>query len=59
MPGNWTLSVPTDYRRLYEDRCRKGQAMNLPRVLSMALRARFGQHDAQANELIDRLAQDD
>lgn len=36
---NWFLSVPNNYAQLYAERTAGGQALNLPKVLSMALRA--------------------
>jgi hypothetical protein len=52
--GNWVLSVPNDFERLYEQRLASGEALNLPRVLSMALQARFGQQP-EAQKLISAL----
>jgi 4-alpha-glucanotransferase len=51
---NWSLRVPPDYRRLYPERCLRGEALNLPAVLALALRARGGSGTAEA-ELLARL----
>ncbi|WP_051338803.1 4-alpha-glucanotransferase [Sulfuricella denitrificans] len=37
---NWTLRVPTDFARRYEDDRRRGEALNLHAVLALALRSR-------------------
>jgi 4-alpha-glucanotransferase len=50
---NWSLRLPRDYRRQYLDRLSRRKALNLPRALSLALRAR-GQPRADA-ELLRRL----
>ena len=52
--ANWTLSVPNDYERVYSERLHIGDALNLPHVLAMALRARF-HPDPDAVDLIKRL----
>jgi 4-alpha-glucanotransferase len=38
--GNWSLRLPHDAERLYFERVALGEALNLPRVLALALRAR-------------------
>jgi 4-alpha-glucanotransferase len=53
--GNWTLSVPNNYKHVYDERCKNQEALSLPRVLLMALRARFGNDNAEANAVIERL----
>lgn len=37
---NWTLRLPSSYRALYRRRLESEHALNLPRVLALALRAR-------------------
>lgn len=39
-PRNWSLRVPPAYADDYGERLREGSALDLPRVLAMALRAR-------------------
>jgi 4-alpha-glucanotransferase len=39
-PRNWSLRVPPAYAHDYGERLREGRALDLPRVLAMALRAR-------------------
>ncbi len=54
---NWCLRVPNDYERVYEERLGGDAALNLPKALSMAMRAR-GEDFAEAHrELIERLAE--
>jgi 4-alpha-glucanotransferase len=48
---NWALRVPSDFAELYRDRLQRGEALNLPLALGLALRAR-GSRNA---ELIARL----
>ena len=55
--NNWTLRVPPDYARSYADACSKGTALNLPRVLSMALKQRGEEFSRAHAELISRLEQ--
>lgn len=49
---NWTLRVPPDFSRRYEEGKRSGKVLNLHAVLALALRARS---DLNCPELIDRL----
>jgi 4-alpha-glucanotransferase len=49
---NWTLRVPPDFDRSYEERKRRGEVLNLHAVLALALRAR---PELDCQELIDRL----
>nr|MDA8413800.1 hypothetical protein [Desulfobacteraceae bacterium] len=49
---NWTLRVPQDFGRCYEEGRRRGEALNLHAVLALALRARA---DIDCQELIARL----
>jgi 4-alpha-glucanotransferase len=39
-PNNWSLRVPAAYAGDYGERCRAGRALDLPRALALALRAR-------------------
>lgn len=56
---NWSLRVPRDYARAYQEDRARGAALDLPRVLAMALRARGGGGGEQQSEarrgLIQRL----
>lgn len=47
--ANWSLRLPTSWRRDYADRLERGRALNLPGALAMALRAR-GAAFARAHE---------
>ncbi|MDD2272563.1 MAG: 4-alpha-glucanotransferase [Desulfuromonadaceae bacterium] len=49
---NWTLRVPHDFSRRYEEGRKRGEVLNLHAVLALALRARS---DIQCTELIARL----
>lgn len=54
-PGNWTLRVPQDYATRYARAVTRGEALNLPCVLALALRAQ-GEEVAQTHAaLIARL----
>ncbi len=56
-PNNWTLRVPPDYARRYPRAVARGEALNLPCVLVLALEAR-GEEFARAHgDLIGRLRQ--
>jgi hypothetical protein len=37
---NWSLRLPSTWRRGYAERLARGRALDVPRVLAMALRAR-------------------
>jgi len=37
---NWTLRIPPDYQRTYNEKLASGQALNIPKALAMAIRAR-------------------
>lgn len=49
---NWTLRVPPEFARIYEEGKRRGEVLNLHAVLALALRAR---PDIDCPELIARL----
>lgn len=44
-PENWSLRVTPDFQRLYRERLRAGQALDLPGAVALALRARGGPAD--------------
>jgi hypothetical protein len=50
---NWTLRLTPDYRERYRALRQANQALNLPRALAMAMRARC----PDAGAVIDRLEQ--
>ena len=50
-PANWTLRVPPDYEMLYADRCRRGEALDLTRALSTALKARAAGSEGDMSQL--------
>lgn len=51
---NWVLSVPNNYRQIYEERTAKGHALNLGRVLALAIHARLGDNP-EAMALTEKL----
>jgi hypothetical protein len=55
-PRNWTLRVPADFERAY-DRARAARdALDLPRALALALRARQASGHAGLIEALERAA---
>lgn len=52
---NWSLRVPATYQRLYPIQATRGMALDLPRVLAMALRARGGAESGDRAALADAL----
>lgn len=52
---NWTLRVPEDAGRGYREKLARDAALNLPRVLALALRAGGAEARARHRELIDGL----
>jgi 4-alpha-glucanotransferase len=54
---NWTLRVPEEYGRDYGEKLARDAALNLPRVLALALRAGGAEARARHRVLIDGLEQ--
>ena len=54
---NWSLRVPPDYAQSYAAACRRGDALNLPWVLALALKQRGGEFARAHAGLITRLEQ--
>jgi 4-alpha-glucanotransferase len=54
---NWTLRVPEDYVRDYRQKLARDAALNLPRVLALALRAGGAEARARHRELLEGLEQ--
>ncbi len=55
-PDNWKLRIPDNYKDLYSQKCTSGEAPDLARILSMALKVRFyGNEEAQ--NLADKLSE--
>ncbi|WP_437677399.1 4-alpha-glucanotransferase [Sorangium sp. So ce131] len=52
---NWSLRVPRDYARTYPEMRARGAAMNIPRALALALRARGGAESEERRQLAARL----
>lgn len=52
---NWSLRVPRDYERSYLEMRARGAALDLPRVLALALRARGGAESEERGNLARRL----
>jgi 4-alpha-glucanotransferase len=53
---NWTLRLTPDYREAYTARLRRGAALDLPRALATALRARPGRAPGDILARLDALA---
>ncbi|WP_205747175.1 4-alpha-glucanotransferase [Desulfopila sp. IMCC35006] len=47
---NWTQRVPPDYRSWYSDKAAANHALNIPRALAMALRAKEYSGDSSSEE---------
>ncbi len=54
-PDNWRLRVPPDYAETYPALAARGEALNIPTVLALALRARGTEFTAAQRDLIDQL----
>ncbi|MCB1904587.1 MAG: 4-alpha-glucanotransferase [Gammaproteobacteria bacterium] len=54
---NWSLRVPPDYAQSYAAACRRGDALNLPWVLALALKQRGAEFARAHAGLITRLEQ--
>jgi 4-alpha-glucanotransferase len=54
-PENWSLRVLPSFRRDYETRRRAGLALDLPRALARALRARGASFAAAHATLLEQL----
>jgi 4-alpha-glucanotransferase len=54
---NWSARIPADFKRRYADDARAGSALDLPRALAMALRAR-GIEGRLASSLEERAGPD-
>jgi 4-alpha-glucanotransferase len=53
--ANWSLRLPASWRRDYADRLERGRALDLPRALAMALRARGTRYAREHAGLLARL----
>lgn len=54
--ANWAVRVPSNYLELFQSRALAGEAMCLPTVLKMALRAKFPRAEGRVAEIIERFA---
>ena len=54
-PDNWRLRVPPDFADIYPALAARGEALNIPTVLALALRAKGTEFTAAHRELIDQL----
>jgi 4-alpha-glucanotransferase len=52
---NWTLRIPSNYEKSYQEKLPDNLALNIPKALSMALRARRGPTSPEINDLIRAL----
>ncbi len=53
---NWTLRLPDDFKKFYEEKNKSKDALNLPLVLLYAIKARGAEFANQNQELIERLS---
>jgi len=53
---NWTLRVPGDYQLRYAERLERGEALDVKRVLALALHARAQSLGPEAGRLAEQLA---
>jgi 4-alpha-glucanotransferase len=54
-PDNWRLRVSPDFEETYPALAARGEALNIPTVLALALRARGTEFTAAHRDLIDQL----
>jgi 4-alpha-glucanotransferase len=52
---NWTLRIPSNYKKIYSEKRTGNLALNIPKALAMALRARSGSTDPGVDRLIREL----
>lgn len=60
MPGtsgseNWSLRIPNNYECYYQEQLSKGEAMNIPEVLIMAIEAKGHKFAEKHNDVIENL----
>jgi len=53
-PDNWRLRVPPDFADTYTASAARGEALNIPTVLALALRAQGTEFTAAHRDLIDQ-----
>jgi 4-alpha-glucanotransferase len=56
-PENWSLRVPPDFAETYPALAARGEALNIPSVLALALRARGAEFTSAHRDLIGQLQQ--
>ncbi len=54
---NWSLRIPGDFAGTYNSRVASNQAINIPKALAMAIRARGESLRQQHQDLLHRLDQ--
>ncbi len=54
---NWTLRVPWDYQRSYTEKVAENLALNIPKALATALRAKGGSAVSEYREILRKLEQ--
>lgn len=52
---NWSVRIDPDFRRIYQEKLARRQALNIPKALAMALRARGVPFSDEYRHLIDEL----
>ncbi len=58
-PANWSIRVPSDWRRRFRERLAAGRALDVPRALARALRSRGAGFAARHRALLDDLERAD
>lgn len=52
---NWSLRIPTDYEKVYEENLKKGTAINLPAILKQAILSRGKEFAEKYSVLVEQL----
>lgn len=52
---NWTLRIPSDFKKIYREKLADDHALNIPKALAMALRSRGEEISSEAQSLIREL----
>ncbi len=56
---NWSLRVPRDFKKYYNEKLAKNSALNIPKALALALRSKGDGVIAENHELIRQLEEND
>ncbi len=52
---NWSLRIPDNYEEVYNENLQKGRALNLPRILKLAIEAKGHEFASKNEEIIKKL----